>query len=83
MLRFSCVSDIEECASNPCVNDATCVDNVNGYTCDCAAGYTGTHCEQGGNCFIVTTNKIVCNKCFKVDTYAVSYNTVYLGFCVF
>ena len=47
MLVCSPVSDIDECASNPCVNDATCVDNVNGYTCNCAAGYTGTHCEQG------------------------------------
>ena len=47
MLSFSRVSDIEECASNPCVNDATCVDDVNGYACNCAAGYTGTHCEQG------------------------------------
>ena len=35
------------------------------------------------NSFKVTTNKIVCNKCFKVDTDAVSHSTVYLGFRVF
>ena len=74
MLRFSCVSDIEECASNPCVNDATCVDNVNGYTCDCAAGYTGTHCEQGANSSKIATIKIGCNKCFKVESDNVSNN---------
>ena len=46
-----CESDIEECASDPCMNQATCVENshnegVNhqvaaGYSCLCAPGYTG------------------------------------------
>ena len=39
--------DINECESSPCSNEATCVDDVNGYTCNCIAGYTGTHCETG------------------------------------
>ena len=39
--------DIDECSSTPCQNSATCNDAVNAYTCDCAAGYTGTHCETG------------------------------------
>ena len=37
--------DIDECASNPCKNLATCKDMVNGYTCICPEGYSGTHCE--------------------------------------
>ena len=40
-------SDIDECASNPCENAATCNDAVNGYTCTCVAGFTGVHCETG------------------------------------
>ena len=37
--------EIDECASNPCANDGNCTDVVNGYTCDCVAGYTGSMCE--------------------------------------
>ena len=37
----------DECASNPCMNGATCDDQLNQYTCTCDAGYFGTHCEIG------------------------------------
>ena len=29
------------------MNLATCVDNVNGYSCTCGPGYTGEVCETG------------------------------------
>lgn len=41
------ISDIDECGSQPCVNGATCNDEVNAYSCTCLAGYTGGHCETG------------------------------------
>ena len=41
--------DTDECASDPCMNGATCVDQVNQYACTCDAGYEGTHCETGTN----------------------------------
>ncbi|XP_072021296.1 echinoidin-like [Amphiura filiformis] len=41
---------INECSSTPCVNGATCTDQVGGvYTCSCVAGYTGIHCETDIN----------------------------------
>ena len=39
--------DTDECASNPCENGASCTDEVDGYSCECAAGYVGTTCETG------------------------------------
>ncbi len=37
---------INECTSNPCQNGAVCKEGVNKYTCTCAAGYEGVHCEN-------------------------------------
>ena len=41
-------TDTDDCDPDPCQNGATCRDQVDGYTCDCAAGYEGDHCETGG-----------------------------------
>ena len=38
-------SDIDDCTGKPCQNGGTCTDGVNGFTCKCATGYTGTKCE--------------------------------------
>lgn len=40
-----CEINYNECDSNPCQNNGTCVDAENGYTCLCHAGYKGIHCE--------------------------------------
>ena len=41
--------DIDECASDPCMNGGACTHAVDLYTCDCttAPGYEGTQCEIG------------------------------------
>lgn len=41
------VIDKDECSPNPCQNDGSCFDEVDNYTCECAAGFTGTDCETG------------------------------------
>ena len=40
-----CEININECASNPCYNDAICVDKPQGYKCECRKGYFGLNCE--------------------------------------
>ena len=41
--------DIDECASSPCQNSGNCMDQINGYTCNCFHGYDGSNCENGNN----------------------------------
>ena len=41
------IIDLNECASNPCLNGGACKGAVNGYTCECCAGFTGELCETG------------------------------------
>lgn len=45
-LYFLFVKDIDDCASSPCQNGATCTDKVNDYQCDCDPGYSGKDCDQ-------------------------------------
>ena len=40
-------ADIDECSSSPCPITATCVDMIASYSCACADGFTGSHCETG------------------------------------
>jgi hypothetical protein len=48
MILYSILlTDIDECAPNPCGSGGTCFDAINGYNCVCAPGYSGVNCEIG------------------------------------
>jgi hypothetical protein len=42
-----CAHNIDDCASSPCANSATCIDGVDTYTCKCADGYSATADQRG------------------------------------
>jgi len=48
MLRAQLLT-MNECTSNPCRNGATCVDQYNGYLCQCSPGWQGPLCDQDVN----------------------------------
>ncbi len=41
----NCEIDIDDCASNPCLNGGTCTDGVNSFTCQCPPEFTGATCQ--------------------------------------
>jgi len=43
----NCEIDIDECINDPCENGGSCVNSPPGsYTCNCAEGYKGDHCQE-------------------------------------
>nr|XP_054771358.1 fibropellin-3 isoform X2 [Lytechinus pictus] len=70
--RITFTSDGDDCSPNPCLNGATCVDQVNDYECICPPGFTGDNCEtdidecastpclNGGDC-VDQVNGYICN----------------------
>ena len=46
-VKFIFLSDVLECASNPCLNGAICIEGQDGFTCQCPSGFEGALCETG------------------------------------
>ena len=42
-----CEINIDECLSDPCQNQGTCVDGIAGYFCECPKGFTGELLDRG------------------------------------
>ena len=41
------IPEIDECASIPCENGASCIDQINGFMCICPYGFAGLTCADG------------------------------------
>ena len=42
-----CTLDVDECGSNPCLNNGQCLDLQARYMCSCLPGFTGLRCQTG------------------------------------
>ena len=41
-----CEQETDECSTDPCLNNGTCVDLLAAYECQCAPGFQGKNCEE-------------------------------------
>ena len=41
-----CMTEIDECLSNPCRNNATCIDRISEYYCQCTESFAGLNCKN-------------------------------------
>lgn len=41
------VTDIDECASAPCQNGGTCIDQEDSFKCECPQAWEGNVCQFG------------------------------------
>ena len=71
-------TDTDECASGPCQNGGTCIDQVNGYLCQCAPGYTDLQCQTGKGTDNLKRNGTVISflTCLTVSNSCVSLSTL-------
>ena len=50
------IAEINECESNPCLNNGECNDFLDGFNCTCATGYEGVNCNIGMIYFLLIEN---------------------------
>ena len=58
-MGYDNISDINDCAGNPCENGGSCTDGVNSYSCDCALGFTGDNCETGKTSSVILSHYFI------------------------
>ena len=55
------ITERDDCASSPCGNGGTCVDEVADYRCECVDGYLGRNCEMDCPSFLASDELRYCD----------------------
>lgn len=72
----ACENNIDDCATEPCLNGGTCRDEVGGFKCACQQGWAGDRCQKDiGTC----TNLPCQNDAVCIDLFQ-DYFCVYVQF---
>lgn len=72
------LADRNECASAPCLH-GKCVDIINGYQCECLAGYSGKVCETGK--FVISLISTFFNEIMPQNVYPIGISFSVLRWC--
>ena len=56
---FSFITDVDECASNPCENDAECINGADIFECICPEDYKGYTCAGKENMLVMFIDSVV------------------------
>ena len=46
-VSFALFADVDECASNPCINNGVCENLIDMFLCNCTNDYIGYRCNLG------------------------------------
>lgn len=82
LIGKTCSIDVDECNSNPCLNGATCIDNVASFTCSCPIGLTGKLCEININDCEVSIYFILIYYEIKFEIFWLIIEYIYVCVCV-
>ncbi|KAM8728657.1 protein crumbs homolog 1-like isoform 1-T3 [Acanthopagrus schlegelii] len=66
-----CEKDVDECASDPCMNGGFCVNYVNSFECVCDMNYSGIHCQMDVSDFYLYLFLGVWQNLFQLVSYLV------------
>lgn len=71
-LTIQTVTDIDDCASSPCMHAGTCTDLVNDFSCTCPAAWEGVRCQEDSNACLDNpcVNNGICINGLGSDTFA-------------
>ena len=56
----NCDQNVNDCAVDPCLNGASCIDQIDGFSCQCQPGFDGSRCE-------ININECLSNPCVHGD----------------